>query len=1053
MKKLILTLMLAAATAWSLSAATAPGLKVMPWPGIEPTAGVDVPGMDGVVSTELQKAPVADGIAVRRADSRAAAWGEWYDFTSGTISVTHCFTQLFGLPEESRITLQRRDDANDTENSQLRFKGLYGNYDVVMNWNPRTFEYSQEEYTFDGIDNPYSSAVPKILATSGLFFPRSVFGPRMFFVVHEGNYGYYSQFEYTPDNVADYTLKGFSVDDNPNATIKIVNLASAGADVARIKYATIYSESPRIKVGDRYMHMASAIHTGAPGVEVKTMSTSELPKALTAHVTKSGMWCMAVVAYDAADEALAWSYVTFYAGLQEQDKWQKIGVATYTDNYLAGIFDAYKQTEPAGTLPEWSSNLTWEVELQQSKENAGVYRLVNPYTCATSPCRDFSLEYQSTGQPMEVTFEKTHDYYLIFDVSNPEAPWAYCTPTGFKVNGTESHYTGSQGVVTGNQTLAPADYYAGQISYDPKGCISSKYEPQMSVLFPGYEDYRLRLSFDGYKTVSISHLGSAAAEVRYTVRKDLINDDETNAQMYAILAANNSSEYTIASTDKSGVLDLSAFDLAPETYYTLYATTIDADGNAQKNERIHICLQRYEYRYYGVGEFSDPLLSNGEFTQVDIYTADDAPGHYFIRNPYAGQVYYDFPSFLDLDCTVYDRVNMRVYNTKLFYSNYGEAYIATRGFIMEYLGIETTAGDYGTYADHEIVIPNTAMIMQFTPYDTSGFSVSGDLRLRLLGYVSYDYTVERTDYKWFVSDIAPAVDEILYTVVGEGSMTPEELLAAMTAGTVETASIKEAGELNLSQFDPEPLQFHTLAVASVSTRPDGKKVLHQFKSFNFFYELPVEYLGKGKYQDALCYLFTEVFDGGISDLSPMLAEREVELYTSVKVPGAILVKDPMEPLRTHYGAEYMASQYLPIVISDADRVYIKDGVFGALDALSSRYNHYYYATLSEYYIANGKQPEEIPAECYGTLRGTVIEIPANILIWGNQYVTGEGENGPYQSLRLVLPDDYAGVEGVEADTADAPAEFFDLSGRRVVHPSAGIYIVRRGSKVSKELVR
>ena len=158
-------------------------------------------------------------------------------------------------------------------------------------------------------------------------------------------------------------------------------------------------------------------------------------------------------------------------------------------------------------------------------------------------------------------------------------------------------------------------------------------------------------------------------------------------------------------------------------------------------------------------------------------------------------------------------------------------------------------------------------------------------------------------------------------------------------------------------------------------------------------------------------------------------------------------------MREANDCSYAGSYYLPIVIENPDRVYIKDGVFGSIDKLPSQYSDLRFSTAAGYLMGQGTKPEEIPAEYYGTLRGTVVEIPANVIVWGGYFVTGNGENAPYQALRLVLPDDYAGVEGVEADTADARAEYFDLSGRRVEHPAAGIYIVRRGSKVSKELVR
>lgn len=48
-----------------------------------------------------------------------------------------------------------------------------------------------------------------------------------------------------------------------------------------------------------------------------------------------------------------------------------------------------------------------------------------------------------------------------------------------------------------------------------------------------------------------------------------------------------------------------------------------------------------------------------------------------------------------------------------------------------------------------------------------------------------------------------------------------------------------------------------------------------------------------------------------------------------------------------------------------------------------------------------------------------------------------------------------GVEGIEADAfdADAPAEYYNLQGIRVAEPTTGLYIVRQGSKVSKQLIR
>ncbi len=49
----------------------------------------------------------------------------------------------------------------------------------------------------------------------------------------------------------------------------------------------------------------------------------------------------------------------------------------------------------------------------------------------------------------------------------------------------------------------------------------------------------------------------------------------------------------------------------------------------------------------------------------------------------------------------------------------------------------------------------------------------------------------------------------------------------------------------------------------------------------------------------------------------------------------------------------------------------------------------------------------------------------------------------------------AGIEGIEADGSNAPAEFFNLNGARVNGDALipGLYIKHQGSKTSKVLVK
>ena len=46
-----------------------------------------------------------------------------------------------------------------------------------------------------------------------------------------------------------------------------------------------------------------------------------------------------------------------------------------------------------------------------------------------------------------------------------------------------------------------------------------------------------------------------------------------------------------------------------------------------------------------------------------------------------------------------------------------------------------------------------------------------------------------------------------------------------------------------------------------------------------------------------------------------------------------------------------------------------------------------------------------------------------------------------------------GIEDVIMGDEDAPVEYYNLQGVRVMNPTAGLYIVKQGSKVSKAILR
>lgn len=67
--------------------------------------------------------------------------------------------------------------------------------------------------------------------------------------------------------------------------------------------------------------------------------------------------------------------------------------------------------------------------------------------------------------------------------------------------------------------------------------------------------------------------------------------------------------------------------------------------------------------------------------------------------------------------------------------------------------------------------------------------------------------------------------------------------------------------------------------------------------------------------------------------------------------------------------------------------------------------------------------------------------------------TATVNTGAVQVTYMEAPGVVSAVSNIAVDNEDAPAEYYNLQGVRVNNPAPGIYIVRRGNKVSKVLVR
>lgn len=122
----------------------------------------------------------------------------------------------------------------------------------------------------------------------------------------------------------------------------------------------------------------------------------------------------------------------------------------------------------------------------------------------------------------------------------------------------------------------------------------------------------------------------------------------------------------------------------------------------------------------------------------------------------------------------------------------------------------------------------------------------------------------------------------------------------------------------------------------------------------------------------------------------------------------------------------------------ADHVYL----LIADEALTS---YITYATGPIVSISAGRSQRLTMAFDFGSAGGTAgtsyYAFPA---YYDGQYISPMPDATP-----VLFTPTAAGIEAIEAPGAEAPAEFFDLSGRRVSNPSNGIFIRRQGNSTAK----
>lgn len=192
-------------------------------------------------------------------------------------------------------------------------------------------------------------------------------------------------------------------------------------------------------------------------------------------------------------------------------------------------------------------------------------------------------------------------------------------------------------------------------------------------------------------------------------------------------------------------------------------------------------------------------------------------------------------------------------------------------------------------------------------------------------------------------------------------------------------------------------------------------------------------MGKGTFTDALGELY-----GATSETYQVDVERHKT------TEGLYRIVNPYTTPAWKYAENNVHStehnHYLKIDATNPERVIVPFSVVG-FNAAGCDYLQSYNLMVST--------PD---TKRYGTLRSGVVTLPANSVV-----DMTAGSIDPYiieGVFKLVLPTG-SGIEGVMGDgDADAPVEYFNLQGQRILNPAAGQLVIRRqGGDVTKMIVR
>lgn len=992
---------------------SASALPAFPDGELTPIAGAD---------SESAAAPVlkkCEPVKSMRTLSENPDWTDWE-----TLGVCHIsgsllsvFNNTIGYAINMDGTAMRRDNRNAPEEAQLALSGLIDGFDLILDMDTRTgrctfpnqeLPIPQTQYPDQGFyenwhirgGSGYYSSVSRTLSLTNvwLLISDGMGFPCALSVVVEGG------------ERADFY---FRLNDENNGIFHstqneaVIGIGGRTPVVKRIRYLTTWRQPITYSMLDEVIAGTSGVEMEGEGIPLQFAGRPGLHYIVAVGLAENGEYTG------------VYRTMNVTSNVPDGHTWVDAGRGRMTDPVMMNLFCNGMGSRMQILEPLVETGLMLDVDVQTAEDAPGLYRVVNPYS-PSSPFNEYYVFYNVAQNESYMIYDARHkcpsddDYYIVFDATDPGMVTVDNRPDGHSGVSTVvdvQNMRMENGLISGTW-----NYYGNDIEF--------------RLELPGFVDYSLQWgeqSIDGYEVTC----GDGVVKLRYADlsqervaelgygqnildHPELLSPDELHDAQIAdghsalipLLSDAEGFRYIcVFACDGDGNVresDLTSYEKDGDTVwgsfvtdrYSAFFSSINALGSYNVRVSYRRSLNGYKEQYEVT-----PLVNGGEYMLITVdlssYAGDGLPCPATVKTFVTGVE--------------------SGYGEVMKGEQLGDAWYHPDAGVFELsMHYYISLGSFGVFND--ILRLNGVSIPLISVIENGQWDMPG-------GNVVLDLVVGCEGIRNYAKSIVP------------GHLTEDEIEACMKQLEATPAFARVSPEYAKIQYEVEPGDY---TVVAVGFNDLGETVAGSYLYVSDIYA-DANWIPSGK-----C-LYTDDVVNSVNPNNPP-QPYSVDVEASVVKPGLYRLVNPYGPAWPEFNSSWAVdtdNHYLMVDVSNPTMVTIPMSRLGVNKGQGEMY-----LSDSPYMPAAGSMIDDIVTFANpGTLQ---LSIRTGGL-YDNVRIMGANLGGAF---RIDLSEVIASVDEIGVNpSVEGPAEYYNLQGMRVMEPGAGIYIVRRGNKVTKEYIR